>query len=260
MTGHRKAPGNVSGEPVHFIGRGMATVVFGIREVQDRLDESPVVVGGLAVLSRLSQPYRATTDLDLVDRGRSTTPILEVLRAHPDTTPEEPAAVELPTALGRVRVDVLEVRQIELDDPSSDPGDRLHASSHAWAHETATPVRVVAVFSGGDPVSATVRMAEPGPLVAMKLQALMDRTEDKRGTDLLDLTHLILDRATRRVALEQISAAPEPLRRDLALHVQFWLQERAQSSLNAIHRVGGIEISDVDLDLVAELLMSSAVP
>jgi hypothetical protein len=39
-----------------------------------------------------------------------------------------------------VKVDVLEVRQVELDLPSDDPGDRLHASAHAWANDTATDV------------------------------------------------------------------------------------------------------------------------
>jgi hypothetical protein len=38
--------------------------------------------------------------------------------------------------LGRpVKVDVFEVRQSELDRPSDDTGDRLHASAHAWSHD-----------------------------------------------------------------------------------------------------------------------------
>lgn len=90
-----------------------------------------MVVGGLAVLSRLATPYRATVDLDVVDRLLGDLPQLEVLRAAQGAEPIEPAAVLLPTPFGRVRVDVLEVRQADLDRPSDDPGDRLHATAHA---------------------------------------------------------------------------------------------------------------------------------
>jgi len=48
----------------------MASVVQGVIEVCKLISQPPVVVGGLAVLSRLSNPYLATVDLDLVDRLR----------------------------------------------------------------------------------------------------------------------------------------------------------------------------------------------
>jgi hypothetical protein len=77
-------------------------------------------------MCRLSSPYRATTDLDVVDRLHGEVPQLQVLRAAQGAKPVEPAAVLLPTPYGQVKVDVLEVRQIEIDHPSDDPGDRLH--------------------------------------------------------------------------------------------------------------------------------------
>ncbi|AMY54945.1 hypothetical protein A3L23_03625 [Rhodococcoides fascians D188] len=40
----------------------------------------------------------------------------------------------------------------------------------------------------------------------MKLQAIMNRSEAKQGTDLLDIAQLTLDDATRQKALEQISS------------------------------------------------------
>jgi hypothetical protein len=58
----------VSGKRVRFIGDAMAAVVQGVEEVRTLIGQSPVVVGGLAVMCRLSDPYRATTDLDVVDR------------------------------------------------------------------------------------------------------------------------------------------------------------------------------------------------
>lgn len=131
----------MSGEPVTFVGDAMAAVVQAVTEVHTLIGQPPVVVGGLAVMCRLSTPYRATTDLDVVDRLLGHTPQLQILRAAAGAREVEPAAVLLPTPYGEVKVDVLEVRQIEIDQPSDDPGDRLHASSHAWANDTATPHR-----------------------------------------------------------------------------------------------------------------------
>jgi hypothetical protein len=56
-----------------------------------------VVVGGLAVMCRLSSPYRATTDLDVVDRLLGEFPQLQLLRAARGAQPVEPASVLLPT-------------------------------------------------------------------------------------------------------------------------------------------------------------------
>ena len=93
----------------------MAPVVQGVIEVRDLTGQPPVIVGGLAVLSRLSRPYRATVDLDVVDRPLGGAPQLEVLRAATGAEPVEPAAVLLPTRYGEVKVDVLEIRQVEID-------------------------------------------------------------------------------------------------------------------------------------------------
>lgn len=60
--------GLVSGSRVTFVGDAMAAVIQGVAEVRDLIGETPVIVGGLAVLARLSNPYRATVDLDVVDR------------------------------------------------------------------------------------------------------------------------------------------------------------------------------------------------
>jgi hypothetical protein len=133
----------VSGRRVTFIGDAMAAVVQGVEEVRTLIGHPPVVVGGLAMMCRLSRPYRATTDLDVVDRMLGEMPQLQVLRAARGAEPVDPASVLLPTTYGQVKVDVLEVRQIEIDQPSDDPGDRLHAFAHAWANDSATPARIM---------------------------------------------------------------------------------------------------------------------
>ena len=79
---------------------------------------------------------------------------------------------------------MLEVRQIEIDQPSDDPGDRLHAFAHAWANDSATEVTIEVAPLSGAHVEVSALVAEPGPLVAMKLQAIMNRASAKQGTDL----------------------------------------------------------------------------
>jgi hypothetical protein len=49
---------------VTFLGDAMVAVVQGVEEVRNLIGQPPVVIGGLAVMCRLSTPYRATTDLD----------------------------------------------------------------------------------------------------------------------------------------------------------------------------------------------------
>ncbi|GAA4606167.1 hypothetical protein GCM10023195_21920 [Actinoallomurus liliacearum] len=58
----------MSGSRVTFVGDAMAAVVQGVIEVRTLIGQPPVIVGGLAVLSRLSSPYRATVDLGPVSK------------------------------------------------------------------------------------------------------------------------------------------------------------------------------------------------
>ena len=101
-------------------------------------------------------------------------------------------------------------------------------------------------------------MAEPGPLIAMKLQAVMNRSVEKQGTDLQDILRLTFDEATRQVALSQISNVDAEIARDIALHVDLWFVRKRQQALGWIHNVGGDDVTADDLDLVAELLTAAA--
>ncbi len=258
MPGHPAAGGPVSGSRVTFIGDAMASVVQGVAEVCTLIGQPPVIVGGLAVLSRLSSPYRATVDLDVVDRQLGEVPQLEVLRAAHGAEPVDPSAVLLPTRYGTVKVDLLEVRQVELDEPSDDPGDRLYASAHAWANDTATDLTIEVVRSSRDHVEVTAPVAEPGPLIAMKLQAVMNRSAQKQGTDLQDIVRLTFDEATRPTALAQISGVDVSIARDIALHVDLWFVRKRQQALQWIRGAGGDDVVSDDLDLVAELLNAAA--
>lgn len=248
----------VSGERAVFIGDEMAAVVEGVRSVWQHTGRPPVVVGGLAVLSRLSTPYRATTDLDVVDRRLDGAPHLELLRAAEGARAEAPAAVHLQTRFGPVKVDVLEVRQAEIDRPSDDPGDRLHATAHAWAYATATDVTIEVVGHAGHEVTVTTPLAEPGPLIAMKLQAVENRSADKQGTDLLDIVHLTFDARCRDTALTQLGQLDAPTASDVFIHVQRWFVHERRLTTRRIREAGGHDVTTDDLDLVADLLLDAA--
>lgn len=235
----------------------MAAVVQGVHEVRRLLNQPPVVIGGLAVLARLSKSYRATVDLDLVDRLVGV-PQLQVLRAATGAVAVEPAAVMLPTTFGPVTVDVLEVRQVELDQPSDDPGDRLHATAHAWASDTAGEMTIEVERTSGQRIEVVTPVAEPGPLVAMKLQSVMNREALKQGTDLLDIVRLTLDPVAGRIALSQIRAVADHVAYDVAAHVDLWFISAQERSLRWIRNTGNVDVTVDDLELVAELLLSAA--
>jgi hypothetical protein len=179
------------------------------------------------------------------------------MRAARDAEPVEPAAVLLPTPYGQVKVDVLEVRQVEIDQPSDDPGDRLHASAHAWANDTASEVTIEVASLRGTQVEVSTLVAEPGPLIAMKLQAIMNRVAAKQGTDLQDIARLVLDEQVGPTALAQLGDCRASTAADIALHVDLWLVRRRRQALRWIHDVGGGDLTLDDLDLVAELLLAA---
>jgi hypothetical protein len=208
-------------------------------------------------MCRLSSPYRATTDLDVVDRLLGEVPQLQVLRAARGAQSVEPTSVLLPTAYGQVKVDVLEVRQIEIDQPSDDPGDRLHAFAHAWASDSATEVTIEVAPLNGAHVEVSTLVAESGPLVAMKLQAIMNRPAAKQGTDLQDIVRLILDEGARPAALAQLGNCDTSAAADIALHADLWLVNHRRQALRWIHGAGGTDLTLDDLDLVAEILLAA---
>lgn len=218
------------------------------------LTGSPVIViGGLAVLCRLSRPYRTTSDLDIVHRRTGTqTPQLELL-VNGGAQASGPSGVRVATPAGPVQVDVLEVGDADLTD-LQDPTDRLHVLSHAWAASTATAM-VLRTAEGDD---LTVRVAEPGALVATKLQSVMNRGREKEGTDLLDIIRLTLDRSSGPAALRALAHADPRLRREALLHTLRWFEEFGSRTLRIVRQVPeGKDVGADDIDLVAELLIGA---
>lgn len=202
-----------------------------------RLCPGPVgrwwVIGGLAVVCRLSRPYRVTSDLDTVSRrGTGEAPQLQLLVAS-GAEVSGVSGVLVPTPAGLVQVDVLEVTDAELANLPDDPTDRLHVLSHAWAAATATPVVIRADGMPG----LTVEVAEPGPLVAMKLQSVMNRGAAKEATDLLDIVQLSLDPAASPLGRAQLATADSQLQEDAARHARRWFQDHAERSVRVMRAI-----------------------
>jgi hypothetical protein len=101
------------------------------------------------------------------------------------------------------------------------------------------------------------RVAEPGPLIAMKLQSIMNRSADKERTDLLDIIRLTLDRHAGPSALAQLRQAAPQLAADARLHAHRWFIDIKDHSFRRVRELP--EGADVDADtvqLVGELLLA----
>jgi len=232
----------------------MSALADAIRITQTLTSQPVTVIGGLAVICRLSSPHRATSDLDIVNRRRDNqTPQLELLIAKSEPVEGRNAAL-VTTAAGKVIVDILEVADADFHPLPDEPTGRLFVLSHAWAAATATPV-IIGVHGQPD---ITVAVAEPGPLIAMKLQATFDRGKAKEGTDLLDIVRLTLDQQSGPTVRDQLSLAAPQLAQDIAQHVEFCLNRRADRSLSLIKAIPeGADVHLDDLHLAAELLIGA---
>jgi len=104
-------------------------------------------------------------------------------------------------------------------------------------------------------------VAEPGPLIAIKLQSIMNRGAAKEGTDLLDIVRITLDRVCGPISRDQLESADAQMRADALLHARRWFDQSADRSLRRIRAVP--EGRDVELDdvrLVGDLLGAALAP
>jgi hypothetical protein len=229
----------------------MSALVHAIPIIAERTGRPVVLIGGLAVICRLSSPHRATTDVDTVNRRRGVEPSQLDLLIRSGATKDGPVGALVKTPAGTVRVDVLEVSDSDLDPLPDDPSDRLHVLAHEWAEASATPM----ILKADDLEPIELRIAEPGPLVAMKLQSLPNRPGDKEATDLFDIFRLMLDRSTAAHARSQLSGATTQIREDALRHAELWFVRNSSSSAVRIRRIPeGHEMTTEDVLFVGELL------
>jgi hypothetical protein len=246
----------VSGDPpvVALAGAATARLVRAVPEVERTAGRRVTVVGGVAVLCRVSAPHRATVDLDTVERRGAHEPSLLELLLRTGTA-DGPAGVLVPTPAGPVHVDVLRVTDEEVADPPEDPTDRLHVLAHAWAAATATPLAIRLADAAGPDVAVTV--AQPGPLVATKLQAVMNRGRDKAATDLLDIVRLLTDPYAGATSLAQLASAPASVAADAVLHADLWFDARADDTYRRLREIGVTDVDRDTLALVRDLLRAA---
>jgi hypothetical protein len=242
----------------------MVNLVGAIPRVQE-LFEQPVIVGGLAVMSRLGNAYRVTQDLDALRRRlEGAASSLEVLRAAGAKDINEIGGL-VPTERGDVRVDLLEARHSDLDRDFTDPTDRLEAMAHQWTLDTATPMNIVATTidlsslrgDAGptiDQTEAVALVARPGPLVAMKLKASIDRTTVKEATDLLDVIRLVTDPATAGFVLAEFEEADAQLVEDVAAHARLKFRTNVLRTRRIIRDLGPQAVDVEFIDGAADFL------
>lgn len=234
----------------------MSSLVHAINATRELTRQEVTVIGGLAVVCRLSTAHRATNDLDIVDRHGDTQQAQLQLLVAGTGKPSGPSGALVPTAMGDIQVDVLEVADSDLDPLPEDPTGRLYVLAHVWAADTATPMIIRAQHLD----EVHVLVAEPGPLIAMKLQSTIDRGSAKEGTDLLDIIRLALDPHAGPIARSQLSQADEKLRTAIGWHVDWCFRQHADRSLIRVRRIPeGADTQIDDITLVHELLTQALV-
>jgi hypothetical protein len=174
------------------------------------------IIGGVAVSARLQQTHRSTADIDTVVDDMTPPPAIETLLALPGAHPD-------PTGAHRVLVDGIKV-EVQGTESFADADldgltdkQLLYVAAHRYALDSATLVTLVAQDAD---VRATVRVATPGALFAMKLHAIEDRRPaggmDKRAGDAWDIYRILLDLDRTGAVREELVALSPPLRRVVA--------------------------------------------
>lgn len=152
------------------------------------------LIGGLAVMCRISTGTRATGDVDLVtdtEAGLVGGPSAADNLVAADLARRDPGSESVRLWLGPTKVEIIETQAVaEADAVDIEPElSRLFVLAHRWALETADPM-ILSV--DGTDVRAEIRVALPAALVAMKLHAIQSRTEErKRASDAWDLARLL---------------------------------------------------------------------
>lgn len=149
------------------------------------------LIGGLAVVCRLTSGHRATQDVDVV-AGESAD-LLSGEGTAADHLVAAGVAKRPADALyiGGTKVDIIETERIDPADVADIQPDRarLFVLAHRWALETATECTLA--VAGAD-LDVGVPVATPSALVAMKLHSIETRSEDhKRASDAWDLYRLL---------------------------------------------------------------------
>ena len=208
----------MSGDPptiglVADAGGMLERLVRGLAIVADSPMPRWALVGGLAVMVQLAEAHRATDDLDsAADNDEGGLDAAIAVLVHSGQARQEEGRLVL--ANGAV-VDVIEVGAIDGDQlPDLDDGNRWFSVSHVWAVDTAERRRLVVFEDGGRPITETAApIAQPGPLVAMKLQShrARQRRPEKQASDIYDVYRLLVAHDRDGTIARNLATAPHGL-------------------------------------------------
>lgn len=222
------------------------------------------LIGGLAVMCRVGSPHRTTVDLDAV--ARDLDGLHESIARLAVTSP---GGGQYRFA-GDMDLDVIDVAPVPTDElvaELTDAGEalsdlELNVVSLTWAHDTATPLDVVAVdeLDGAPLAKATDRLvASISGLVAMKATAIPLRAStrpEKRASDLYDLARLLLLPGDDRAALADM---PTLLAGPVAARLQQWFVDDAGRD-RTFRDIRRFDEPAVDLDDVADAVEDLLTP
>lgn len=227
------------------------------------LESLPVelrLIGGLAVMCRVGTPHRATVDLDAVARDLPL--VHEAIARIAVTAPGggqytfagdfDLDVIDVAPSTTRVLIDQL----LEHDEPLGDLD--LNMIAHTWAHDSATPLDVVAVEDGTGQVLARADgrlVASPVGLVAMKATTVPLRSSsrpEKRASDLYDLGRLIV---VGNLGDTDLAVMPEELRVAVVDHLRHWFVDPGGRD-RTFREVRRFDEPRLDLDEVADAVES----
>jgi hypothetical protein len=180
----------VSGDRV-VLAEGQSANTERLVRVAAQLEMAPlgphVLVGGLAVMSRLAAVHRATQDIDTVIET-SVEEAVEVIAAGVGERDPQRTSRAI---IDGIKVDLIETGPFTADDIAGMPdADRIFLIAHRWALDTSTTIEIVA----GQAV-AELQVASPAALIGGKVSALVGRRggeAHKRGSDIYDLYRLVV--------------------------------------------------------------------
>lgn len=243
----------MSGSQIKLVGNvdGMATRLVGATARLAAAGLGPhALVGGLAVMCRLVKVHRVTTDIDTVTETTTPTAIELITSSIGSSDPTNRARV----FIDGVRVDIIETEAFDDEDLEGIEGvDRLFVVAHRWALETAEPAEIV--VAGSEDV-ATIRVATPAALVAMKTSALAarrPREPRKHASDLYDLYSLTVEHDREGRLAEALSAAPYGLGAQVGAHLQQAVVDNAERAARWLSD-GGTEMGAITADDIRDVL------
>lgn len=248
-AGHPKGP-HVSGDPGLVLlgdhGGQLARLVQAIAGLE--MEDLPrhALIGGIAVMARLQQRHRATSDIDevfLEDDGDAAAILISK-----GAGPQKDGVI---LATGE-KVDLIGVGEFDERDLPNDFEQRAFILSHHWALVSASPLQLVVIDTTGTRLAeASTPVASTPALVSMKLAAAASRAEGaaaKRASDIFDAYRLLSTFDADQSISSAIREGPADLARlirSLALRL---LVDDALRSVRWMLSLGGSEMQDTTVE------------